>query len=215
MSGADLSNVQFSEIYLDGANLSEANLSLASFDDNVYLRGANLSNANLTGANLTGVCGLSKANLSGAKLIAALYSYCADSPAEFDLTKAGAILVGEGADLSGMDLSNVRLHTCCKLSEVNFSHTNLSGAILHGNDLTKANFSFANLFGADLGSTDLNYADLSNANLVNADLRNANLANADLRNAKLNQTTFQCATFCHTIMPDGSVRNDNCEQDSI
>jgi uncharacterized protein YjbI with pentapeptide repeats len=70
---------------------------------------------------------LSEANLSGAFLTAALYSYCPDSPAEFDLTKAGAILVGEGADLSGMDLSNVRLYGC-ELSEVNFSHTNLSGA---------------------------------------------------------------------------------------
>ena len=67
---------------------------------------------------------MSEANLNGAFLTAALYSYCADSPAEFDLKKAGAILVGEGADLSGMDLSNVRLYGC-QLSEVNFSHLEL------------------------------------------------------------------------------------------
>ncbi len=56
LSGADLSNVQFTEIYLEGANLCQANLSHACLHSNVYLRGANLSNANLRGANLTGVC---------------------------------------------------------------------------------------------------------------------------------------------------------------
>jgi hypothetical protein len=32
-----------------------------------------------------------------------------------------------------------------------------------------------------------------------------------LDTAGLSQTTFREVIFCHTIMPDGSVRNDNCE----
>jgi uncharacterized protein YjbI with pentapeptide repeats len=162
-----------------------------------------LSNVNFTGANLTVVSGLNEANLSGANFTAILYSSYADFPAEVDLTQWGAIFVGAGADLSGLDLSNVRLSGGRELSETNFRRANLSSAKLYDNDLRKANFSYANLEGANLSHADLTDANFSHANLEGANLSHANLYNANLKNANLSS-----AIFCKTIMPDGSIRTD-------
>ncbi|MEO1765306.1 MAG: pentapeptide repeat-containing protein [Cyanobacteria bacterium J06629_18] len=47
------------------------------------------------------------------------------------------------------------------------------------------------------------------ADLKRAHLDNANFTNADLRNADLKRAYLDNAIFCNTIMPDGSIRNDN------
>ena len=71
-----------------------------------------------------------------------------------------------------------------------FARPYLSGADLHGANLTKAVLYAANLRGANLAGADLRVAnllgtDLTNADLSGADLRVANLLGTDLTNADL------------------------------
>ena len=51
---------------------------------------------------------------------------------------------------------------------------------------------------------------LIGADLYNAKLEGANISEADLRKANLNNAKLKGATFCKTIMPDGSVNNADC-----
>lgn len=107
---------------------------------------------------------------------------------------------------------------------------NLAGAILDGKDLSAAKLPGANLFAADLENANLTKADLDGSNLMGADLEGANLSGADLHGAKLSgailtdanltganlrqalvgQAIFQGARLCHTVMADGTTRNNGC-----
>ena len=92
----------------------------------------------------------------------------------------------------------------CKLAQVNFSGANLMGANLGFASLLDANLTGANLTGADLFDADLRYAnllgvDLSNAELTNtrlgfASLLNANLSNADLHDVRELDTAHNLET---------------------
>ena len=53
-------------------------------------------------------------------------------------------------------------------------------------------------------------ADLRKANLNNAKLKGAKLEGANLWQPDLNRANLEGATFCKTIMPDGSVNNADC-----
>jgi len=104
-----------------------------------------------------------------------------------------------GADLSGVDFRF---------------------AVLTGADLRSVRAPLARFGGTDLSGADLSSANLSGASLSGTDFRGANLAGADLsgtdlRGAILTEaivegTNFEAATYCNTLMPDGSERNDNC-----
>ena len=81
----------------------------------------------------------------------------------------------------------------------------LSGANLHGADLSDANLhgadlSYANLHGADLSYANLHGADLHGADLHGANLHGANLCGADLRGA--NHVKLSIAKT--SILPDES-----------
>ncbi len=75
-------------------------------------------------------------------------------------------------------------------------------------DLSNTFLSGANLYKASLTGADLREADLREADLNEADLRGANLHGADLRGANL-----RGATFCKTTMPDGTINNNDCEDE--
>ncbi len=75
-------------------------------------------------------------------------------------------------------------------------------------DLSNTFLSGANLYKASLTGADLREADLREADLNEADLRGANLYGADLRGANL-----RGATFCKTTMPDGTINNNDCEDE--
>ena len=101
----------------------------------------------------------------------------------------------DGADLSGVDLSEASL---------NFAH--LSGADLSGADLSDADLWWAHLDGADLSGADLSGADLRDANLSGANLSEADLSGANLSEAQVSSEQLaQAASLEGAIMPDGTV----------
>jgi uncharacterized protein YjbI with pentapeptide repeats len=151
-------------VYLNGADLSSANLSGAGLVRS-NLTEANLSHTNLTGADLS-FTSLSEANLSYAILIGA------------DLSNAGLI----GAELNIANLTGADLWSA-SLTNADLSYTYLSGANLYYADLIEANLSHtslseANLSNAGLIGATLDKADLKDANLSDADLSGANLSGA-------------------------------------
>ena len=103
-------------------------------------------------------------------------------------------------DLSGANLEGA------SLKWVNMTGANLTGANLTGAYLIEASLSNANLTKATLTGTDLVGAQLTKANLTNTDLTKANLEYS------INFTTADTtgATFCRTIMPDGSMNKSGC-----
>ncbi len=144
LSSADLRNVDFTGADLTGANLTGA-----------YAWGANFERANLTGANLTG------ANLTGAAFAEAQVDGATFTDARMSGVRSGQVvgtpsglpegwytlrglLIGDGADLSGMDLRGS-----------DFAHQDLTGVVL----------AYANLSAASLASADLTRVVLDGANL--------------------------------------------------
>ena len=64
------------------------------------------------------------------------------------------------------------------------------------------NLSHSNLMGANLSDLDLGQANLSSANLTNTYLFQANLSDGIMYGS----------IFCNTTMPDGNVKNQNCDK---
>jgi len=85
----------------------------------------------------------------------------------------------------------------------------LSGADLREADLSQAVLSQAKLVGANLHRIRLQGADLTNA-----DLTDANLYGIDLREAITENTLFEKAKLCNTILPDGKVEYRDCKEDT-
>ncbi|WP_017302009.1 pentapeptide repeat-containing protein [Nodosilinea nodulosa] len=102
-----------------------------------------------------------------------------------DFAESGNIPISlEGADFSGIDFHNADLNVL-NLSKANLSNANLENAILIEADLEKANLTGANLTGA-------------------------NLTWANLKGAHLQENALKNVRYCHTIMPNGTERNDDC-----
>jgi uncharacterized protein YjbI with pentapeptide repeats len=122
----DLSEAEFFEEDLSGANLAGARLAFATLHRAILIE-ANLINANLYGADLRRAA-LRGANLTGANLV------------EADVRLASLV----GVDLTGANVAGA-----------DFSGANLTGATLTGANLTKASLTRANLTGATLLEADL------------------------------------------------------------
>jgi len=112
-------------------------------------------------------------------------------------------------DLPEADLPNADL-TAADLEEANLSGSDLRNASFRQADLENINLQDANLEGASFRDADLEDANLSGANLRLVYLAGANLAGANLTGADLSLVNLDTASYCQTIMPDGSVRNDDC-----
>lgn len=196
--------MNFSNVYLAGANLSQAKLFGAN------LRLANLSKAILLGADLK-KANLSKANLAHANLSHANLSKANLSNTDLSITKLfGAVFWL--ADLSGAKLFRAKL-CYANLSGAKLLHTNFSKADLFGAKLSYADLSGAKLFGANLSKaklseTDLSNADLSNANLSEADLSNAILQNSNFSNCLFFKTVFHIKTI--NLLQDKGVDISMC-----
>ncbi len=109
------------------------------------------------------------------------------------------------------------------LNHADLRGANLSGLSLHGSSLRGANLSRANLSQAEFDMSVLRDADLSGADLTDAyltlsqvsgaNLQGAILTNVDLRYAEGSSTvSLEGARFCNTLLPDGSLRNDHCQE---
>ena len=102
--------------------------------------------------------------------------------------------IGPGTRCFGANLAEANL------SAVNLAESRLVGVSLWGADLKKASMSQASLLWVNLA-----FANLEGADLADADLRWANLFQAKLSDANLSG-----AKYCRTLMPDGSIRDDDC-----
>ena len=104
---------------------------------------------------------------------------------------SGTISVTVGADLGGVDLSEVILNEAdlsgVNLSEAYLKDADISEAILLGTDLSCANLYNANLSGSNLSGAIFNGADLRHTNLSYAILDGADLSQANLENTILNE----------------------------
>lgn len=87
---------------------------------------------------------------------------------------------------------------------------NCIGARLSGSNLQALQLANINFSGADLSYANLQYANLENATLSDANLQGTNLSNADLLGANTNGADIGSAIYCNTVMPDGSVDNNDC-----
>jgi hypothetical protein len=147
-----------------------------------------------------------------------------DKPGDGGRKDALQDLNGDGVSLANAPLSNayligVKLPRAAlmgaDLSNTNLLEAGLTNANLFLANLTNANLARAQLQGADLGSAKLINANLIGANLSetklhSADLSGANLLGASLFKADLTGTAVDQATFCRTLMPNGTINNDNC-----
>lgn len=112
-------------------------------------------------------------------------------------------------DKGGKELEKQVANKCfngrINLEEADLSKVNFEKADLSRVHLQKANLREADLRNAILFGTDLREAKLSEAKLSGANFTYANLAKAEIKDEQL-----VGARLCHTIMPDGTKRNDGC-----
>jgi uncharacterized protein YjbI with pentapeptide repeats len=177
---------RFKDAWMDGADLTGADLAQADFADanlsaskgagvrlaQARLRGVNASGAIWPGADLS-EARMHQANFTGADLRNA------------DLTEAGA---GEAnftdAQLDGVSGSGIKLPGAklvnAKLNAARLPGANLTKADLTGANLAAADLSRANLAGAILKDAVLRGAVLADVNLEGAVLDGADLSDADM-----------------------------------
>ena len=101
-------------------------------------------------------------------------------------------------------------HDPLALAGAQMSGQDLREVDLRGADLSNANLNAANLFLVDMTDADCRGATFRNANLQYVKLLGADLTDADLTGADMQGTRTRDATFCNTIMPDGTINNDGC-----
>ncbi|NEO85896.1 MAG: pentapeptide repeat-containing protein [Spirulina sp. SIO3F2] len=195
-----LSGVELQRTNFFGANLQEADLSNTKLFEAIWfevnLQGAKLYRANFEGASLTLV------NFKNAYLSEANFRRASFDESNF-----------QGANLSGANLRETRLHNA------NLEGANLSASLrllttldlAAYTDLTGSDLSGANLKKAKLSSANFQGANLSKANLQEADLFRVDLRGADLREANLEGAKIHEVLYCNTIMPDGSINNQDCD----
>lgn len=163
--GADMQEIDFSKVCLQGCSLKKAKLDrVALFSllpkakaKKVDLRRVNLEKANLQGERVH------RPEIGMSRFI------------RFDL---------QGLNLSGVNLKQAHLGGA-NLDHSNLRRANLKGAILDRAKARYTNFQEANLTGADLGLADMTGANLTDASLRKANLNGINLTNADLIRTEL------------------------------
>ena len=167
----DLSDVDFSNLKLNNANLSDTDLRRSKLK-NTDFRGANLVRADLRAASIK------KAGFNLAKLREANFSeaYIRESDlSEADLKRAYFIRT----DLVRVDLW-----------ETDLTRADFRWAYLIGTDLRQANLELADLRWTHLSESNLSEADLSNANLIKASIIKTNLHHTNLQEVSLAWTHF-------------------------
>jgi uncharacterized protein YjbI with pentapeptide repeats len=167
----DLSDVDFSGLKLNNANLSDTDLRRTNLK-NTDFRGANLVRADLRASNIN------QTSFNLAKLREANFSesYLRKSDlSEADLARAYFIRT----DLVKVDLCETYL-----------TKADFRWAYLIGTDLRQADLTQADLRWAHLSESNLSEASLINANLIKASIIKSNLHHCNLKGALLAWTHF-------------------------
>ena len=130
-----------------------------------------------------------------------------------------------GRDFSKRELSRTRW-MAASLRNASFLQTDLYGATFFRADLHGANLGYGNRTKADFREADLSGTNLTKADFWGSNLRKADLSGAHIQGARFDHTNLFFASFegaqldrgtgfdqarlCHTIQPNGTVRNDDC-----
>ena len=107
------------------------------------------------------------------------------------------------------------------VSGCNYAGEDHSGEDLSSSRMVGTTFRTGTLVRTDLSSSNLKSAVFREANLCGADLRSCGLGGVNFRDANLaganlkssggcGSAVFTGATFCGTVMCNGTVRNDSC-----
>lgn len=219
---AEAGGVDFSNCSLKNAKLNGANLKGAVFANallcGAHFKGANLAGANLAGAVLTGV------NLDELRLPPEALKDCVCDPGPEALARLPILVArlaeaqawvesngasGAAANLDDEDIrllgSAVRNRTLpafsarrCQGIAVDFSNTQMPGAVFDGADLRDANFAGADLRGASFRDCNLAFARFDNATvgaleLVHGARLESNFEGADLTGVRLDLAAVQAA----------------------
>ncbi len=177
LSGADFSFATLNnDVYFINANLHGASLyhvecdywrSVGRSSCSVYFTDADLSEANLRGADLNG------ANLLGADFRGA--------------TLEGAYLGNSIIDANTLFSKNI---SGVNFEYVDFSYRNFSGYNLNGSSFSHAKLEGANLSGAYLVGVNFDSVNLSNRDFSGYDLSGASFNEADLSGVNLSETSL-------------------------
>ncbi|MEA5471935.1 pentapeptide repeat-containing protein [Spirulina sp. 06S082] len=121
---------------------------------------------------------------------------------DIDLSRTNCI----GTDLTDCIITNANLEKI-NLQRAKFFNCKLINSNLRGANLRDAKLDSASLINVDLTDADLTGADLSYTRFIGANLTNVNLTDIYM-GSEFGYTNYE-ARFAHTIMPDGSMRNDD------
>jgi uncharacterized protein YjbI with pentapeptide repeats len=207
---AELANITLGQVYLEAADLSEADM------HGVNLKKADLSEANLAGANLI-AAKLSLANLRGATLFNTnLYR------ADFSNTILNEANLEHSQGITCKQIKstvinkNTRFPSYISLegsTESVFKCVNFRKG--RGMDLSRINLANANLGFSDFSKSNLSHVNFLNAVLTFTNFNSANLSNANLKGAKLDRAAFIGANLAGTNLRKASLDGAigiTCEQ---
>ncbi|MEL6927929.1 MAG: pentapeptide repeat-containing protein [Cyanobacteria bacterium J06600_6] len=195
MTGASLQQTTIFATNLVGTNLTNADLTNAHFKYLTTLESANLSSTNLTEVIFEGI-NLDRANLTAANLENSTISVSSTIDGNLPLIRSSTL---NNANLTNANLTNLTAEGTI------FDNADLSDAILTG-----VNFSQSKV-GRNKVSNYLREAKLINANLSNSQLDKADFSGANLTGASLTDANLDDARLCETILPDGSIAEEDCE----
>ncbi len=198
LSGADMSNADFTGSVMVETNMSDCVLDYAVFFA-CDLRKANFQGASLVRADLRGACLrgaiMANANLAEADLREGAYAtYDPDKGLLFTSDNEAWKDGTGGVDLRGANLGSVKLSGAIAINS-NFEDANLSKSVIIRGNLSGANLAGANLSGADLSQCELKNVNMRGANLSGVMMDFSNLDNVDLSGAL-------------TDVPSGTTVND-------
>lgn len=194
LRNANLKGANFTGAILDGADLAGAKLTDAIFHRAV-LTGVALGDLNLNAAQLEGaVMDPGPQALARMPTIAAMLRAAAEWVESDGKRGAPAVLDGEDLRPLGGALKS-RILTGLSARKVqairmDFSGSELQGALFDDADLRGANFEGADLRGASFRNAKLSHASLVRANLEPLTLPDGKLHSADFTGATLDRTDF-------------------------
>jgi len=114
-------------------------------------------------------------------------------------TDDGIDLRVEGADLSGLDMNNIRLDRAfflrCNLSKANFTHSWAPGAEFNTCILDGCKFTDADMCGADLIGCRGTLADFTRTQLAGANIEYSQFQNTHFDDSKLAAVYIKCGHF--------------------
>jgi hypothetical protein len=102
------------------------------------------------------------------------------------------------------DLYSARFRNA-KMRQVDLSYGNRTQADFRGAEMTGANLSHADFY-----RSNFRKADLQGARMIGTRMDHTNLFGANFEGAIFIGVSFNGVRLCHTVQPNGVVRNDNC-----